>query len=401
MRVVIVGGGQAGASAAAMLRQQGYDSEIVLLSNEAIAPYERPPLSKSYLLKGSEAQVTSVLPGSHWDDTSTSLRLSEQVLAIHPDTKTVLTSARSIPYDQLVLATGASPRKLPEHLTKGIEGIFHLRSVSDANRLRPELIEGRSLVLVGGGYIGMELAATASQLGVSVTVVERDARILNRVASLQLSDTVRTWHLENGVDLLEGKALTDLLGELRVQAVRLSDGTDIPADLVVVGIGATANSELAEKAGLSTDNGILVDAYGRTSHANIWAAGDCASFYQNSSLLRLESVQNAIDQAELVAQNILGAQKHYAPVPTFWSDQYEHVIQIAGLYRSGLSCVQRQASRKTSYWHYLGDQLTAVEVIDDPKTFAIARRLLTDNKSPAPELVSANDTNLKQMLKSA
>ncbi|MEL7526717.1 MAG: FAD-dependent oxidoreductase [Pseudomonadota bacterium] len=400
MRVVIVGGGQAGASTAATLRQQGHDGEIVLLSNEALAPYERPPLSKSYLLKGSEAQVTSVLPGSHWRDTSTSLRLSEQVLGIDPDAKSVLTGTRSISYDQLVLATGASPRKLPEHLTKGMEGIFYLRSVSDANRLRPELIEGRSLVLIGGGYIGMELAATASQLGVSVTVVERDARILNRVASLQLSGTVRTWHLENDVDLLEDKELKELLGESRVQAVRLSDGTDIPADLVVVGIGATANSELAEKAGLSTDNGILVDAHGRTSHANIWAAGDCASFYQDNRLLRLESVHNAIDQAETVAQNILGAQKQYTPLPTFWSDQYEHVIQIAGLYRSDLSCVLRTASGKTCYWHYLGDRLTAVEVIDDPKTFAIARRLLTDNKSPAPELVGANDTSLKELLKS-
>jgi 3-phenylpropionate/trans-cinnamate dioxygenase ferredoxin reductase component len=401
MRIVVIGGGQAAASAIRRLRQLGYDGDILLVSREPFPPYERPPLSKSHLAIGAANEPKMIFPEDFWEENAVDLRLSEEVQSIDVETNSVLVGTKKISFDHLILATGASPRKFPDQMTKGLNGTHQLRNVADANRLRSQLNPGRSLVLVGGGFIGMELAATARQLGLTVTVIERDERILNRVASTQLSNIIRQWHLENDVTLIEGQETTGFLGTKNVTGVQLSNGAEVCADLVVLGIGVIPDCALANAAGLQVDNGVLVDDYGSTNRSGIWAAGDCASFSFEGRMVRLENVQNAIDQAENVAENILGANKKYTPTPTFWSNQYDHIVQIVGLYQPGMITVCRQSSGRLSFWHYSYNNLKAVEVIDDPKTFAIARRLLTDGRSPAPELVADDDRILKEFLRSA
>ncbi|MES0881026.1 NAD(P)/FAD-dependent oxidoreductase [Roseibium sp. SCP14] len=401
MRVVVIGGGQAGASVASKLRNLGFEGDILLFTDESEPPYERPPLSKKHLLQDAADTPVSILAAGFWQENQVDLRLETKVDAIDPVKCSVLVGPDRFPYDHLVLATGSSARRLPVEGARDRKNMFHLRSLADANALRAELKPGKSMVLIGGGYIGMELAATAKMRGLETTVIERDERILNRVASAALSNRIAEWHRGQGVSVFEAVKSVCLSGETACGVVQLSNGTDIPADIIVAGIGAVPNTGLAEAAGLFLDNGIAVDSFGRTSQPNIWAAGDCASFVFDGLRIRLESVQNAIDQAETVAQNIVGASMEYVPTPTFWSAQFDHLIQMVGLYDSDMETVCRRATSGTSYWHYRSGILKAVEVIDDPKTFSIARRLLSDGMSPSPELVASVDRNLKEILKAA
>lgn len=399
MRVVIVGGGQAAASVASTLRKQDYSGEIVMLCGEDYLPYERPPLSKKHLLPSQANERKAIFPDDYWSVHKISMRLSSSVTGIDPIRKTVRSNGEAIGYDQLVLATGSSSRKLPVAMNRNLDGLFYLRSLADADKLRTKFARSKSLILIGGGYIGLELAATARTMGLDVTVLERDARILNRVASVPLADTVRSWHQDCGVHLLERTEMKSVLGDRNVSGVGLANGEELAADCVVVGIGTLPNTGLASDAGLRIDNGIAVDAFGRASIPDIWAAGDCASFPYFGRRIRLESVQNAIDQGETVAENILGAQKEYVPLPTFWSDQFDHTIQIAGLFEPDMETVLREAPSGRSHWHYRGGVLQAVEVADDPKSFSIGRRMLSERLSPSREAVSDGKRNLKDILK--
>jgi 3-phenylpropionate/trans-cinnamate dioxygenase ferredoxin reductase component len=278
-------------------------------------------------------------------------------------------------------------------------GVFTLRDLADVDAMRPYFKAGARVVIVGGGYIGLEGAAVAAQLGLDVTVLEMSPRILGRVAAPETSAYFRALHQAHGVKILEETGLERLIGDTHVTGARLTTGQDIAADFVIVGVGITPETALAEAAGLTLTNGIETDEFGRTSAPNVWAAGDCASFPWRGGRLRLETVQNAIDQAECVAQNMLGAENPYRPQPWFWSDQYDTKLQIAGLNTGYDQIVTRQGEGSVSFWYYQGQTLLAVDAMNDPRAFMVAKRLLEAGRSPSPEAVADTAVDLKTLLK--
>jgi len=377
-RVVIVGAGQAGFAAAATLRQEKFEGVITLLGAEKVTPYQRPPLSKAYLLGTLAAERLSLRNDDFYERNRIDLRPDEPALSIDLACKTVETSRAQLPYDHLVLATGSSLVRLPAYMTEGVDRIFYLRSKADADALRPLLVHGARLLVVGGGYVGLEVAAAARQASVAVTLVEMAPRILNRVAAEPTAAYFRELHRSQGVDIREGTGLAGLKSDGAAVMARLEDGSSSSFDAVVVGIGVRPETSLAESAGLDTQGGILVDAFGRTSDPAVWAAGDCAAFEHAGEVIRIESVPHAIEQAEHVARNILGMNVPYRPRPWFWSDQYATKLQIAGLNRgydrTTTTLGATEASMTVSYLS--GDRLLAVDCLNDARSFMQAKRNL-------------------------
>ena len=399
MRVVIVGAGQAGAALAARLRNLGHAGEIVMLGDEPAPPYQRPPLSKAYLLGEMEEDRLWLRAPEFWAENGVDLRLGQPVSTINPVAKTVTVGGATLSYDQLALTTGSTPRRLPMAIGGGLEGVYTVRTLADVDAMRAEFAPGRKVVIIGGGYIGLEAAAVAAKLGLQVTVLEMAPRILQRVAAPETSAHVRALHQAHGVTILESTGLDRLEGEAHVTGARLTDGRLLPADFVIVGVGITPNTQLAEQAGLILDNGIATDAMGRTSDPSIWAAGDCASFPHAGGRLRLESVGNAIDMAEAVAANMLGANQPYQAKPWFWSDQFDLKLQIAGLNSGYDRIVTRPGEGEAvSYWYYRGDALLAVDAMNDARAYMVGKRLIESGKSPTPEAIKTAP-DLKALLK--
>ena len=377
-KIVIVGAGQAGLAAAAKLRQQGFEGSITMLGDEGAMPYQRPPLSKAYLLGKLEADRLAFRNDDFFTQQTIDIFNNDPALAIDRAAKAVITENGRYGYDQLILATGAGPIKLPAHMAEGVTNIFYLRNRADADRLRPLLKVDARLLVVGGGYIGLEVAAAARQAGVQVTLVEMAPRILNRVAAEPTASYFRALHRSQGVDIREGAGLTGLrLGGATVTAA-LTDSSELTVDAVVAGIGVRPNTALAEAAGLAIDGGIVVDEFGRTSDPCIWAAGDCSSFSYRGETIRLESVPHAIDQAEHVARNIVGAGQPYRPRPWFWSDQYSTKLQIAGLNRGydRATASQGAAEGSMTVSYFQGERLIAVDCLNDARSFMLAKRQL-------------------------
>jgi 3-phenylpropionate/trans-cinnamate dioxygenase ferredoxin reductase component len=399
--VVVIGGGQAGASLVAKLRTEGFDGEITLLGDEPVPPYQRPPLSKAYLLGEMEEARLYLRPESFYADHGIALRLGVRAEAVDTGARTVTAGGEAIRYDHLALVTGSVPRRLPALIGGALDGVYTVRTLADVDAMAPEFAEGRRVLIVGGGYIGLEAAAVAAKRGLHVTLVEASDRILKRVAAPETSDWFRALHRAHGVEIREGVGLERLHGESRVSGARLSDGTELTLDFVVVGIGIAPASGLAEAAGIACEDGILVDDRGRTSAPGVWAAGDCARLPFRGGRIRLESVQNAIDQAETVARNMLGADEPYVPQPWFWSDQYDVHLQIAGLNMGHDSVVVRpgeDASR--SHWYFAGDRLLAVDAMNDARAYMVSKRLLEAGRSPGKAEIADPATNLKALLKS-
>lgn len=400
MHVVIVGAGQAGAALAAKLRALGHPGAITMIGEEPAPPYQRPPLSKAYLLGDMGAERLWLRAPEFWAEQDITLKLGQPVTAIDPKARTLCVGEETIAYDALALTTGSSPRRLPAAIGGDLGGVYTVRTLADVDAMREEFQPGRRVVIVGGGYIGLEAAAVAAKLGLDVTVLEMAPRILQRVASPETSDYFRKLHRSHGVSILEETGLDRLLGESRVTGARLRDGREIPADFVIVGVGITPNTALAETAGLVIENGIATDPQGRTSAPGIWSAGDCASFPWQGGRIRLESVGNAIDQAELVAENILGAGKEYIASPWFWSDQYDCKLQIAGLNTGYDRIVTRQGEGDAvSFWYYNGNRLLALDAMNDARAYMVGKRLIEAGKSPDPALIADPTTNLKALLK--
>lgn len=399
MRVVIVGAGQAGAALAAKLRALGHGGEIVMLGDEPAPPYQRPPLSKAYLLGEMEEDRLWLRAPEFWAENGVELRLGQGVTAIDPTAKTVTVGGEALAYDHLALTTGSTPRRLPAAIGGSLEGVYTMRTLADVDAMRAEFRPGRRVIIVGGGYIGLEAAAVAAKLGLDVTVLEMAPRILQRVASPETSDYVRALHRAHGVKVLESTGLDRLVGDDRVEGAALKDGRVLPADFVIVGVGITPNTHLADEAGLEIDNGIATDELGRTSDPAIWSAGDCASFPWRGGRIRLESVGNAIDQAEAVAANILGAAEAYQAKPWFWSDQYDLKLQIAGLNIGYDRIVTRRGEGDVaSFWYYRGPDLLAVDAMNDSRAYMVGKRLIEMGKSPAPEVIETA-ADLKALLK--
>lgn len=400
MDVVIVGAGQAGAALAAKLRSLGHDGRITMIGDEPAPPYQRPPLSKAYLLGEMEAERLWLRAPEFWADQGINMMLGSPVRSIDTRTQTVIVGDQAVPYTHLALTTGSTPRRLPAAVGGALTGVYTVRTLADVDAMRREFVTGRRVVIVGGGYIGLEAAAVGAKLGLDVTVLEMAPRILQRVASPETSDYFRNLHGRHGVRILESTGLDRLIGEDRVSAARLTDGQEIAADFVIVGVGITPNIALAEEAGIAIDNGIATDAMGRTSVPNIWAAGDCASFPWQGGRIRLESVGNAIDQAEVVAENILGAGKSYQAAPWFWSDQYDCKLQIAGLNTGYDRIVTRQGEGEAvSFWYFRGDELLALDAMNDARAYMVGKRLIETGRSVDPAAIADPATNLKALLK--
>ena len=399
--VVIIGAGQAGAALAAKLRALGHKGAITMIGEEPVPPYQRPPLSKGYLLGEMELQRLYLRAPSFWDEQNVSLRLGAPVTKIDRTGKAVLVNGESIPYDQLALTTGSRPRRLPASVGGDLAGVYTVRTLADVDAMAPEFKSGRRLLIVGGGYVGLEAAAVGAKLGLKVTLIEMAPRILQRVAAPETSGYFRDVHTAHGVQILENAGLERLTGDGRVFGAVLSDGRELPVDFVIVGVGVTPMTALAEAAGLNIDNGIRTDEFGRSSDPNIWAAGDCTSFPHKGGRIRLESVGNAIDQAEAVAGNMLGMGVTYETKPWFWSDQYDVKLQIAGLNTGYDRVVTRPGEgAAVSFWYYSGDQLLAIDAMNDARGYMIGKRLIEMGKSPDPAVIADTATDLRGLLKS-
>ncbi|MGA0613361.1 NAD(P)/FAD-dependent oxidoreductase [Paracoccus sp. KR1-242] len=399
MNIVILGAGQAAASMAAKLRALGHQGQITVIGDEAAPPYQRPPLSKAYLLGDMGLDRLTLRGSEWWDEQGITLRLDERATAIDRDRRAVLTDRGEYPYDALALTLGASPRRLPDALGGSLPGVHVVRNLADIAAVKPALLPGRRLVVVGGGYIGLEAAAVARKLGLEVTLVEAAPRILGRVAAPETATMIRDLHHAHGVEIVEGTAIARITGEAQADGVMLADGRHLPADLVICGIGIAPETALAEAAGLVLDNGIATDAQGRTSDPAIWAAGDCASFPVPEGRMRLESVGNAIDMAEAVAANILGVGADYVPKPWFWSDQFDAKLQIAGL-NSGFDRVVTRpgaGAHGGSVWYFRDGRLIAVDALNDARAYMIGKRLIESGRSPTPEAV-AEASDLKALM---
>ena len=380
--VVMVGAGQAAAQCAISLRQGGYSEPIVLVGDEPFPPYQRPPLSKKFLTERGKPESLFLRPETFWRDQQVELTLDAAATAIDPRARTVtLADGRSLSFRTLVLATGTCARRLP---VPGVDlaGVVSLRSIGDVQRLRPALDAVNRVVIVGGGYIGLEVAAIMRTEGREAIVLEAEDRVLKRVTAPEVSAFFDRFHRGRGVDIRLGARLSGIVGGTRVEALRLADGTEIATDLVLLATGAQPNVELARAAGLACDDGIVVDEVTRTSAPDVYAIGDCTRFPSRryGRKLRLESVQNAIDQGKTTAAAILGKAQPYDPVPWFWSDQYEIKLQIAGMLDGydRVEIVGDPASAKFSAEYRKDGRLIAVDAISDGRAHMLARRRIAE-----------------------
>jgi 3-phenylpropionate/trans-cinnamate dioxygenase ferredoxin reductase subunit len=400
--VVLVGGGHAAAAFVNSVRRAGYSGKLTLVSEEPVPPYHRPPLSKKYLAESLAPAQILIRAEAWYQEQGATLRLGRRVQRIEREAHCiVLDDGERIGYDRLVLLTGARPRRLPADIGGALHGVLTMRSLADADALAPYLVAGRRLLVVGGGYIGLEAAAVAAGKGLQVTLLEAAPRILQRVAAPATADYFRALHRSHGVDIREGETLRRLLEEGgQVHYAELADGSTIDTDVVLVGIGIDPNVELAAQAGLVLDNGICVDALCRTSDPSILAAGDCCSFELRGQRIRLESVQNANDQAAAAAHTVAGQDKPYAALPWFWSDQYDTKLQIAGLNVGYDDAVVRpgKTERSLSVWYYRGEQLLAVDAINDAAAYVTAKKLLERGASVPKLSVLDTDAQFKDWL---
>lgn len=400
--VVIAGAGHAAGQVVASLRQKKFTGRIVLLGEESWLPYQRPPLSKKFLAGELSAERLYFKPKSFYDDPDIKIHLGTRITAIDCNNRSVTADdGNEFTYDKLVLALGSRPRPLPLP-GADLAGIHYLRGIDDVLSIQSEIQEGRRLVIVGAGYIGLEVAAVTTQLGLEVTVVEMEDRVMSRVVSPQLSEFYQREHLAHGVTLKLSTGTSGFSGDGKLEYVLLDNGAKLPADLAIIGVGIVPNVELASAAGLATENGIVVDDHCQTSDPNIFAVGDC-TLHPNKVLgrrLRLESVHNALEQAKTAASNICGEDASYAQVPWFWSDQYDLKLQIAGLSQGYDEVVLRGDPQTRSFsCLYLRDgQLIAVDAVNRPKDFMQSKALIANHARIESQKLANIDIALKDMV---
>ncbi|MEI9413518.1 FAD-dependent oxidoreductase [Mesorhizobium sp. Cs1299R1N1] len=398
--VVIVGGGQAALSCAVRLREAGYSGPVTIVGDEPWLPYQRPPLSKAYLLGQTTADRLQFRPREFYEKVGIDLQVGQRVIKINPAERLVtLENGKNIPFGKLVLATGSRARALPETMTRGLDGVFTLRGVTDADHLCEALVAAKHILVIGGGYVGLEVASIAARMGKKVTVIEMAGRVLNRVAGVPTALAVSELHRRNGVNLVTNATLQGFLNDGgRVAGVSLTNGTKVEADMVLVAIGGVANAEVAADAGLVAANGIMVDGFCQTSAPDIYAAGDCAVFPFYGRSIRLESVQNAVEQGVAVANSILGKPVSYDPVPWFWSDQYDTKLQTAGLpleYDEIVSLGSGEGSG-SAFWYFRDGFAVAVDTMNDAKTHMAARRIFGARVKLQRELLLEPEFDLLQ-----
>jgi 3-phenylpropionate/trans-cinnamate dioxygenase ferredoxin reductase subunit len=400
--VLIVGAGHAAGQVVTSLRQKRFAGRITLVGDEPYYPYQRPPLSKKFLAGQLEAERLYVKPPSFYEDDQICVRLETRVDRIDRSARQVTTAGGdTLDYGRLVLATGARARKVSVPGC-GLDGVHFLRGIADVEQIRASMSRGKRLVIVGAGYIGLEVAAVCRQLGLDVTVVEMADRVMSRVVSPHVSDFFELHHTSHGVTFLLSTGLAAFEGRRRVKAVVTDDNQTIPADFVVVGVGVIPNTELAEAAGLEVDDGVVVDDRCQTTDADIYAAGDCTS-HPNAIYdrrLRLESVHNALEQAKTAAENICGIESHYSQVPWFWSDQYDLKLQIAGLSAGYDQVVLRgePATGSFSCVYLRNGSIIAVDAINSPRDFMQSKTLIARRAICDAERISDAGVALKDLM---
>lgn len=403
--LIIIGAGQAAFAMAARLRALKDGRPITLLGEEPVLPYQRPPLSKKYLLGEMEFERLMFRPAAWYEENDIAVRLGVKVAAIDRSARAVvLADGETLSYDTLALATGATPRRLPAAVGGDLECVFTMRGKDDADRLAGEMKARRKLLVIGGGYIGLEAAAVARKLGLEVTLIEMAPRILQRVAAPETARIMRDVHEREGVTIREAMGLNRLIGtDGRLIGAELSDGSRIDVDIAIVGIGVTANDRLAAAAGLECAGGIVVDEYARTADPAIFAAGDCTVLPWKGARIRLESVQNAIDQAEAAAAVMAGGTEPYEARPWFWSDQYEVKLQIAGFNIGYDETVIRPGLTEgaSSVWYFKGGTFIAVDAVNDARAYVCGKRMLELGITPDRTIVADPQSDLKQLLKAS
>lgn len=401
---VIVGASHAGVQLALSLRQGGWTGRILLVGDESSLPYQRPPLSKGVLDGSKTAESIGLRPSVLYEKSSLEFLPGKRVTHIDRNIKAVsLDDGESISYDKLALTPGARPRIIP---FPGIdlEGIFYLRSLADAERIRPCVEKGRHAVIIGGGYIGLEAAAVLSKCGMEVTVIEAMPRVLQRVTAPEVSAFFERIHREEGVQIKTGVQVASFTGNGHVERVVCANGDEYQADLVLIAVGVVPNMELAIDAGLEVNNGIVVNEFAQCSDKNIVAAGDCTAF--NSTLykrmIRLESVQNAMDQAKAAAASLNKEPQPYDALPWFWSEQFDVKLQIAGLSQDNDSTIIRgnpEVGRSFAVFYFSGKTLLSVDAINRPAEFMAGKRLCGKVLPFDRNLLSDEGTSIKDLLK--
>ena len=399
--IAIVGAGQAAGQAAQSLRQRGFTGHIVIIGDEPFVPYQRPPLSKKFLAGEMELERLCIKPAHFYSDHDIQLLLATRVTAIQPDTRRLqLSNGKTLGYDKLLLTTGSRVRKLSIP-GSDLAGIHYLRNIADVQAIQKNFRAGARLVIVGAGYIGLEVAAVAVTHGIDVTVLETETRAMNRVVAPEVSAFFHKLHADAGVKIEFGRRVKAFGGTDAVTEVICADGSVVPADLCIVGIGIIPNTELAEAAGITCDNGILVDEFAATNQPGICAAGDCTR-HPNKLLnvnLRLESVHNALEQAKTAAATLCGEQLPYAQIPWFWSDQYNVKLQIVGISSGYDELIIRGEPESQSFAaFYLKDrQLLAVDAINCPREFMLGKKLIPAKACFDPAKLANSSVDFKSL----
>ena len=400
---VIIGAGQAGGWGAKTLRDEGFDGRVVIIGDENFPPHERPPLSKEVLLGDAEKETCLLWPPGTLEDAGIEMRLGESVSSIAPDDHTLtLANSETIGWNKLLIATGGRARSLNVD-GADLEGIFTLRTIGDAEDIRSGLSEGSTVLVIGAGWIGLEVAAAARKRGARAVVIEVADRVCARALTPEMSQWVHALHERNGVEIRLGTSFDHFAGDGKLERAVLTDGTDIGCDVAVIGIGLIPNTELAESAGLDIDNGIVVNETGRTSHPDIYAAGDVTN-HPNSLLgrrIRLESWENAQNQAINTAKAMMGTEQPYAEIPWFWSDQYDANIQMMGLPEDWDETVTRgdRVLGEFVEFYLKNGEIQGATAINNPRDLRFTRRLMMSGKKFDASALADTDIKLQKLLK--
>ena len=399
--IIAIGGGQASFSFISKLRSLGYQKPIILICGENHIPYQRPPLSKKFLIGELKKDRLFFKPQGFYDEQNIEIIKGQNVKKIdRKQSRIILNNDKVLKYKILFLGLGSRSKLLPKNLSNGIPKLYYIREIGDISLITKEFSYKRKLIILGGGFIGLEVASVARNFGVDVTILESQERILKRTSAEIVANHIKSIHLLNGVSIKENTSIKKILNTRENSFNILTNKNEvIYADFIIAGIGAQPNTEIAYNAGLLIDNGIVVDETCRTSDPNIFAAGDCVSFPFNKDLIRLENVGNAIEQSETASENVLGKNIKYQPVPWFWSDQFDVKLQIAGLNKGFTKVFHRQSDNKNSFWYYKDDQLISVDAINDPKSYMVGKKLLEMKKNPSPKDIVSNQINLKHLLR--
>ena len=399
--LVVVGGGQAGIQCIASLRKEGYSGSITLIGEENHLPYQRPPLSKGFLSGVTASDRLYLKKLEFFQENSIQLNLGVTAKKIDRENCLVhLSDNKTIGYDKLVLATGSRVRKL-NFPGSNLDGINYLRGIDDATLLKDGLLKSKNLVIVGAGYIGLEVAAVATEFDIKITVIEMADRVMNRTVDPIISHYYEKLHTNNGIKIILNERLEKVDGNNTVEHVICSGGSSIQADILVIGAGVIPNVELAEESGLSCENGISVDQYGQTEDMKVFACGDCTN-HPNEKLnrrLRLESVHNAMEQSKTVASSIMGKKTAYNQIPWFWSDQYDHKLQIVGLSGDHDEVLMRGSQEESKFmlFYLKEEEIVAIDAVNNPKEFLICRKLVENKVKISPEDILNQSKNLNDL----